>query len=57
MSEHLPEQVAIISGNYAAAWAARYARVQVISAYPITPQTTIVELLSDFVETVFACTF
>ena len=40
----------IISGNEACAWGARYARVQVISAYPITPQTTIVERLSDFVE-------
>lgn len=40
----------IISGNVAAAWGARYSRVQVISAYPITPQTTIVEKLSDFVE-------
>ncbi|NVM54855.1 MAG: pyruvate ferredoxin oxidoreductase [Candidatus Helarchaeota archaeon] len=40
----------IISGNAACAWAARYARVNVISAYPITPQTTIVEKLSDFVE-------
>ncbi|MHA1267580.1 MAG: transketolase C-terminal domain-containing protein [Candidatus Helarchaeota archaeon] len=44
------EKHRIISGNVAAAWAARYARVQVISAYPITPQTTIVEKLSDFVE-------
>ncbi len=40
----------IISGNSACAWGARYARVNVISAYPITPQTTIVEKLSDFVE-------
>jgi pyruvate/2-oxoacid:ferredoxin oxidoreductase alpha subunit len=46
----LKEADRIISGNSACAWAARYARVQVISAYPITPQTTIVEKLSDFVE-------
>ncbi|MFX1294614.1 MAG: transketolase C-terminal domain-containing protein [Promethearchaeota archaeon] len=46
----LKEAVRIISGNSACAWAARYSRVQVISAYPITPQTTIVEKLSDFVE-------
>lgn len=46
----IPAKARIISGNSAAAWAARYARVQVISAYPITPQTTIVEKLSDFVE-------
>lgn len=50
MAEHLKENVKIISGNYVAAWSARYARVQVISAYPITPQTTIVEKLSDFVD-------
>jgi len=37
-----------ISGNEAAAWAARYARVQVISAYPITPQTTVVEKLGEW---------
>jgi pyruvate ferredoxin oxidoreductase alpha subunit len=40
----------IMSGNETCAWAARYARVQVISAYPITPQTVIVEKLSDFVD-------
>ncbi len=40
----------IISGNATVAWAARYAKVQVISAYPITPQTVIVEKLSDFVD-------
>ena len=41
--------VQVISGNYAQAYAAKLARVQVISAYPITPQTTIVEKLADFV--------
>jgi pyruvate ferredoxin oxidoreductase alpha subunit len=39
-----------ISGNDAAALAVRLARVQVISAYPITPQTTVVERLAEFVE-------
>ncbi|MHA1785063.1 MAG: pyruvate ferredoxin oxidoreductase [Candidatus Helarchaeota archaeon] len=48
--EMLPEQVRIISGDETCAWGARYARVQVISAYPITPQTVIVEKLSDFVD-------
>jgi pyruvate ferredoxin oxidoreductase alpha subunit len=37
------------SGNMAAAQAARQARVQVIAAYPITPQTHVVEHLSQFV--------
>ncbi|MDR1508053.1 MAG: pyruvate ferredoxin oxidoreductase, partial [Synergistaceae bacterium] len=39
-----------ISGNDAAAEAVRLARPQVISAYPITPQTTVVERLAEFVE-------
>lgn len=39
----------VMSGNSAQAYAALRARVQVISAYPITPQTTIVEKLADFV--------
>jgi pyruvate ferredoxin oxidoreductase alpha subunit len=37
------------NGNMAAAQAARRARVQVIAAYPITPQTHTVEYLSEFV--------
>lgn len=39
----------VMSGNTAQSYAARLARVQVISAYPITPQTTIVEKLAEFV--------
>ncbi len=39
----------MISGNYAQSYAAKLARVQVTSAYPITPQTSIVEKLADFV--------
>ena len=39
-----------LTGNYAAAYAAKAARVQVVAAYPITPQTTIVEKISEFVE-------
>lgn len=38
----------VISGNEAVAYGAMLARVQVVSAYPISPQTTIVEALSDF---------
>ncbi|MBW2218408.1 MAG: pyruvate ferredoxin oxidoreductase [Deltaproteobacteria bacterium] len=44
------EQTIIMSGNYASAWGAKCSRVQVISAYPITPQTTVVEKLSEFVD-------
>jgi pyruvate/2-oxoacid:ferredoxin oxidoreductase alpha subunit len=39
----------VLSGNYAQSYAVKLARVQVVSAYPITPQTTIVEKLSQFV--------
>ncbi|HDJ89232.1 MAG TPA: pyruvate ferredoxin oxidoreductase [Thermoprotei archaeon] len=40
----------ILSGNYAAAYAAKLARVNVVAAYPITPQTQIVEKLAEFIE-------
>lgn len=39
----------IIEGSYAVAEAVRLCRPQVISAYPITPQTHIVEALADMV--------
>lgn len=42
--------VQIITGNQAAAIAAKLCRVQVIAAYPITPQSKIPELLSEYVE-------
>ena len=38
----------VIEGSHAVAEAVRLARVQVISAYPITPQTHIVEILSEY---------
>ena len=38
----------VLEGSHAVAEAVRLARAQVISAYPITPQTHIVERLSDF---------
>lgn len=41
--------VKVLTGNYAAAYGVKLARVDVISAYPITPQTPVVELLSEFV--------
>jgi pyruvate/2-oxoacid:ferredoxin oxidoreductase alpha subunit len=37
----------LLQGNYAVAEAVRLARVQVVAAYPITPQTPIYEKLSD----------
>ncbi len=42
-----PGEVKVITGNYAVAYAAKLARVEVVSAYPITPQTSIVEKLSE----------
>ncbi len=39
-----------ITGNDAASIAALYAKPEVIAAYPITPQTTIVEKISQYVE-------
>lgn len=39
----------VLTGNEAAAIGAKLARAKVISAYPITPQTAIVEKLSEFV--------
>jgi pyruvate/2-oxoacid:ferredoxin oxidoreductase alpha subunit len=38
----------VIEGSHAVSEAARLARVQVIAAYPITPQTHIVEALSEY---------
>jgi pyruvate ferredoxin oxidoreductase alpha subunit len=37
------------NGNMAAAQAAKLARIQVVAAYPITPQTHTVEYLSEFI--------
>jgi len=39
-----------ISGNAAQAYAARLARVAVVAAYPITPQTSIIEKLEEFLD-------
>lgn len=40
--------IKVLEGSQGVAEAVRLARVEVISAYPITPQTHIVERLSDF---------
>jgi len=40
----------IITGNMAAAIGAKLSRVQVVAAYPITPQSPVVESLSRFIE-------
>ncbi len=38
----------VITGNTAVAYGAKLARAQVVAAYPITPQTTIIEKLASF---------
>ncbi len=40
----------ILDGNHAAAVGAKLSRVQVIAAYPITPQSPVTEKLSEYVE-------
>ncbi len=42
--------IRILDGNHAAAHGAKLSRVQVIAAYPITPQSPVTETLSEFVE-------
>lgn len=39
----------VITGNHTVSFAAKLARVEVVAAYPITPQTEIVEKLSEIV--------
>ncbi|MEM0448766.1 MAG: hypothetical protein QW520_02970 [Methanomassiliicoccales archaeon] len=41
--------VKVISADHAVAWAVRLAKVEVIPAFPITPQTLIMELLAEFI--------
>jgi len=41
----------VMTGNYASAYGAKLSRAEVIAAYPITPQTSIVEKLAEFVAT------
>ena len=40
----------LLTGNAAAAWAARLARVDYVPAFPITPQTEIIETLSAWID-------
>ena len=43
-------QIVIDTANHIASYAAKAARAKVVAAYPITPQTTIVEKIAEFVE-------
>ena len=40
----------LITGNQAAAWGARLARADYVPAFPITPQTEIIETLAEWIE-------
>ncbi|MBW2503480.1 MAG: pyruvate synthase [Deltaproteobacteria bacterium] len=47
---------AMITGNQAAAWGARLAAIDYLPAFPITPQTEIIETIAQWVENgEFAC--
>lgn len=43
-----PDKRVLLTGNHAVAWGARLARPKVIPVYPITPQTPVLELLTEF---------
>jgi len=40
----------VLTGNHAVAYAVKLAKVDVVAAYPITPQTTIVEKIAELIE-------
>ena len=44
----MPQKI-VANGNYAAAYAVKLAKVKVVAAYPITPQTSVVEKIADFI--------
>ena len=49
ISDKKTKDIRILTGNHAAAHAFRQARVGVVSAYPITPQSPVVEKISEFI--------
>ena len=46
---NIDENIMILTGNHAAAHAFRQAKVGVVSAYPITPQSPVVEKIAEFI--------
>lgn len=44
----MPQKI-VVNGNYAAAYAVKLAKVKVVAAYPITPQTSVVEKIAEFI--------
>ena len=60
MAKTISQKIIGMNGDEAVAFAAKQAKVDVVSAYPITPQTIIVERFSDYVangevDTQFVC--
>ncbi|RLG80650.1 MAG: pyruvate ferredoxin oxidoreductase [Thermoprotei archaeon] len=43
-------RMVVLTGNHAVAYAAKLARVDIVAAYPITPQTSIVEKIAELIE-------
>ncbi len=61
MSKNIKQQTLGLNGDEAVAYAAKQCEVDVVAAYPITPQTIIVEKFSEYVangevKTEFVCT-
>lgn len=61
MSNNVKQEILALNGDEAVAYAARQSNVDVVAAYPITPQTIMVERFSEYVangevETEFICT-
>ncbi|MBA7511109.1 Pyruvate synthase subunit PorA [subsurface metagenome] len=48
-SDKISHKIKILTGNHAAAQALRQAKVGVIAAYPITPQSPVVEKIAEFI--------
>jgi len=48
-SERISDKIKILTGNHAAAQALRQAKVGVVAAYPITPQSPVVEKVAEFI--------
>jgi pyruvate ferredoxin oxidoreductase alpha subunit len=61
MKSIVKQEILALNGDEAAAYAAKQSDVDIVAAYPITPQTIIVEKFSEYVangevETEFVCT-
>jgi 2-oxoisovalerate ferredoxin oxidoreductase alpha subunit len=48
--DNIMSKTIIDTGNHIAGYACKYAKVEVVAAYPITPQSPVVEQIAEFVE-------